>query len=205
MTTSQQKRGRPGINQEVRSSSHAFLVPNVLATTDLMDYAPEGESMKAPRSFVVLGDLELDVSDVPVPGCLVAQRLDGTTLVLPINAGSVGLPFDIQIRKLLTSGVGGVISTNRLGPVVTFTGTPAATAQIVIEITTTGILNAGQYRYSLDGGATYSAAANLPADGTDVLGASGITANFAAGSYTDGDFYMANVGVTDVRDILINW
>lgn len=205
MTTSQQKRGRPNINQEVRSSAHAFLVPNVLATIDLLDYAPEGESMKSPRSFQVLGDLALDGEDVPVPGCLVAMRLDGATLVLPINAGSVGLPFDIQLWKLLTSGIGGVISTNRSGPAVTFTGTPAATAQIIVEITTTGDLNVGAYRYSLDGGATYTAPATLPADGTDVLGASGITANFVAGTYTDGDYYMANVGVTDVRDILINW
>lgn len=203
----QHKVGRPAINHEVRSSAHAFLVPNVLATVNLLDYAPGGEAMRAPRSFTVLGDLELDGSDVPIPGALVVQLIDATTLVLPINAGSIGLPFDVQAWKFLTSGIGRVISqtASPTAPAVTFEGTPAATAQIIVEVTTTGILGAGQYRYSLDGGATYSAAANLPADGTDVLGASGITANFAAGTYTDGDFYMANVGVTDVRDILVTW
>lgn len=203
----QHKVGRPAINHEVRSSAHAFLVPSVLGTVNLLDYAPGGEAMKAPRSFTVLGDLELDGSDVPIPGALVVQLIDSTILVLPVNAGSVGLPFDVQAWKFLASGIGRVITqaASATAPAVTFTGTPAATAQIIVEITTTGGLNAGAYRYSLDGGANWAAPATLPADGTDVLGASGITANFATGSYTDGDYYMANVGVTDVRDILVTW
>ncbi len=204
MTTSQQKRGRPNINQEVRSSAHYFVLPTITGTIDLMDYAPEGESMKMPRSFQVLGDLELDGDDLPIPGTLVIQRADRTLVFLPVNAGSIGLPFDLQVYKFQATGIGPVTQVGA-SPAVTFTGTPAANADIIVEITTTGILNVGAYRYSLDGGSTYSSPATLPTDGTDVLGASGITANFPAGTYTDNDTYSLHVGVTDVTDILVNW
>src|SRR5687767_6600932 len=147
----QLKTGRPAINHDVRSSSLAFTVPNVLGTINLLDYAPDGD-MKLPRSFTVLGETE---------GALVVMLGNGTTLVIPINTGSIGLPFDVQAWKFLATGIGRVISitASPSAPAVTFTGTPAATAAIIVEITTTGALNVGQYRYSLDGGTNWTAPA----------------------------------------------
>jgi hypothetical protein len=203
--TDQQKRSRPSINQEVRSSAHYFVVPYVTQEVNLLDFAAGGEGMRMPRSLAVLGDLELDGNDLPIPGTLVVQRNDQTNVVVPVNAGSVGLPFDLQAWKLLPSGIGQVLQLGD-GPAITFTGTPAASASILVRITEPGGLGEGEFDWSLDGGATWEAqAVTINVLGTNALGSTGITANFADDDYVDNTDYLVAVGVTDVHDILINW
>lgn len=90
------------------------------------------------------------------------------------------------------------------GPDITPSGTPAADYEVIIEITTTGDLGVGAYRFSLDNGSTYSSPATIPADGTDVLGASGITATFAAGEYTDDDTYSFDATAPVFGDVTVD-
>lgn len=75
-------------------------------------------------------------------------------------------------------------------PAVSVSGVPVNQYPFIIEIETTGALGAGTFRWSLDNGTTWEASGvTLPGGGTFVLGTTGVTATFAAGTYTDGDEY----------------
>lgn len=87
------------------------------------------------------------------------------------------------------------------GPAVTATGTPTGTPtngssfDFRIEITTGGVLGTSQFRWSINGGSTWEASGVATAASV-VLGTTGITANFAAGTYIlnatyDWDSYVA--------------
>lgn len=85
---------------------------------------------------------------------------------------------------------GPVTGTGTTPQAVTLTGTPAASpTSISISITSTGIVGGALFSWSLNGvvqqtGQTVAA--------TFVLGSTGLTANFPAGTYTDTDTYTSS-------------
>lgn len=87
-------------------------------------------------------------------------------------------------------GTIGTVTNTGGGPTVTLTGALRGSYAIRIEITTGGALGVGQFRWSLDGGATWEETARVLA-ATYVLGDTGITANFAAGTYVLAATYAA--------------
>ncbi len=87
---------------------------------------------------------------------------DGASLVTAINAATMSP----------------VVSAGTAPPVVSLTGTPAANEQIVIAITTGGARGTAVFKWSSDGGATYT---------------TGLTANFATGTnYSTNNVYTSN-------------
>lgn len=84
-------------------------------------------------------------------------------------------------------------------PVVTHTGsgTPLITVAgealddfaASIEIVGGGALGVGTFRYTLDGGDTFSSTIMIPSSGTYVIPDSGLTVTFPAGTYVAGDAY----------------
>lgn len=74
-------------------------------------------------------------------------------------------------------------------PTVTFTGSLLGAFQPVVQCTTGGTLPSAFARYSLDNGNTFTAPVAV-SGGTLVLGASGLTANFPAGSYTNDNVWQ---------------
>jgi len=75
-------------------------------------------------------------------------------------------------------------------PSVSVSGVPVNQYPFVVEVLTTGALGAGTFRWSSDGGTTWDGTGiTLPGGGTYVLGTTGVTVTFAAGTYTDGDEY----------------
>lgn len=82
-------------------------------------------------------------------------------------------------------------------PTVSVAGTPASKYEILVEITTSGALGAGVFRWSDDGGSSWQASGvTLPGGGTYALGATGLTLTFAAGGYVDGDEFRFNTNCT---------
>lgn len=89
--------------------------------------------------------------------------------------------------------------SNPSAPMVTIGGTPYDRYSVVIRITRTGQQGEATYRYSLDGGATYSSEIVIPEGSSPVpLGNTGLTADFpwsdpqepeVPGTYTAGDTY----------------
>lgn len=75
----------------------------------------------------------------------------------------------------------GAVTQTGTGPAVTVTGTPVGEYDFIVEITTGGAVDSAVFRWSSDGGATYTSGVTVAA--TVALGATGVTANFAAGTY----------------------
>jgi len=121
---------------------------------------------------------------------------------------------DLTLKGTITNNVGsyaqsiGAVVQTGAGPAVSLAGTAAADYSIRVKITLGGALNVGEYDWSTDGGATWVATGvTLPAGGTAALGATGLTATFAAGTYvlnTTYDFAViaayAGVTVTELID-----
>jgi hypothetical protein len=72
---------------------------------------------------------------------------------------------------------------------VTITGTPAGVYQLYFKITSTGGLGAGQFEWSTNAGGTFVQTGRTLTS-SFVLGTTGLTASFPAGTYTNGDSYL---------------
>lgn len=99
----------------------------------------------------------------------------------------------------LTGGVVGVASAvtpTRVGSstgTITVAGAPYDEYDVWIEITKTGTLGAGEFRYTLDGGQNYSSELVIPAGATYVVPSTNLTLTFVPGAgatyFQDGDLH----------------
>ncbi len=81
------------------------------------------------------------------------------------------------------AGANSAVTQVGSGPVVTLTGTPLNDLQGIAVVVAGGALGVATFKYSLDGGDTYSAVLTIPSGGTYAIPGTGITLNFAAGTY----------------------
>lgn len=85
----------------------------------------------------------------------------------------------------------GTIVRTGTGPataLATSTFSPVDSYVIQVAITTAGALGVGGFKYSLDGGKTFSAALAIPASGVYTIAGKGVVLTFA-GTFTAGDIY----------------
>lgn len=197
--------GRPNANIRTASSVHFQTYPEVTSEINLLTDGPSkqnGQDMA--RKFRVLGSIADGDSAM-----LVVRRQDSVDVPIPIPFRAVGLDFDVQISHLLPYTVSAVRlngDADDNDDALTLTGTPAADYEFKFEITTTGGLNAGAFRWSDDGGDTWTeSGVTIPADGTHTLGATGMTAVFDDVSFTDNDIYQAESFVTTADNIFVEW
>lgn len=150
----------------------------------------------------------LAVQTQQIPVLIVAEKLlpivQTQAVTLDITASKASLTA-AQLRVKVASAaitLGGTMRLMGTGPAVTLTGTllfASACPGLRVEILTGGALNVGTYRVSYDGGATWALAGSggqvLPAGGTQALAgaASGVTLNFAAGTYVVSAVYQGTV------------
>ncbi|MFN7131601.1 MAG: DUF2586 family protein, partial [Myxococcales bacterium] len=87
------------------------------------------------------------------------------------------------------AGAAGVITKSGAGPTVTVAGAPVDGFEVIVEILKQGPLATGTFRFSLDGGDTWSPEITLPSGGTYVLPETGLTLTFPAGAYIAGETY----------------
>lgn len=92
-----------------------------------------------------------------------------------------------------------VTSAGTTPPAVTLTGTPNGFHDVRIEITTGGALATAVFRWSINGGSTWTSGVTTAA--SVVLTGTGLTANFAAGTYATNNVYTAH-GAKAFRDRL---
>lgn len=84
-----------------------------------------------------------------------------------------------------TAGAASAVTKTAVGSStgeITTSGEPRDAYLVTIEITVSGTLGAGRFRYTLDGGFSQSEEITIPSGGTYVLGPTGITLTFAAGA-----------------------
>lgn len=82
-----------------------------------------------------------------------------------------------------------LLATGTSPPVATVSGTPVGTPAVRVEITTGGTLPSAVCRYSTDDGATYTSGVAI-SSGSVVIGSSGYTVAFPAGTYTNDNVYQ---------------
>jgi hypothetical protein len=82
------------------------------------------------------------------------------------------------------------VSQTGSGPAITITGTPAGYYDLLIHITLGGIVGTATFKWSLDGGASYTT--GVVTASTVILGTTGLTAHFAAGTYVLDEVYSFN-------------
>jgi hypothetical protein len=116
----------------------------------------------------------------------------GSVRTIPAN-GAFVIPSS-GLTATFTAVSALVRSGGMSGPVVTLTGTPTALTDydIIIEITTGGTVGVAAFRWSDDGGTTYTT--GVATASTVVLTDTGLTANFPAGTYVDDEIYAWTTG-----------
>lgn len=91
-----------------------------------------------------------------------------------------------------TAGTIGEVKEDKSGPgVFEVLGSPNNVYDIVVEVTDSGGCNEGSFRYSMDGGKSFTEEATIPANGEAPLSATGLTAKFtdaeSGDSFQEGD------------------
>ena len=110
-----------------------------------------------------------------------------------------GLLLWLRADKGITVVQGPVTATGTTPPTVTLSGIPANKNQQTLVLTTTlgGVLTVTLFSWSLNG---VTQQTNQLATGAFVLGTTGITADFSAGTYTAGDTYTSVLTVSAWAD-----
>lgn len=166
-----------------------------------------GDEMKSIVAMVVHSQVEADI--------LKLKDSEGRPLLVQSQReGEVdrfcGIPLLTSDRTPLTgSTMGSVTSSGTTPPAVTLSGTPSGPWELWIDITVGGASDGtAKFKFSTDGGATYSAEMTVPNGGgaialTDAAvdslvgnnGASGVTATFANGTYAADNLYKAKANL----------
>lgn len=171
-------------------------------------------------SSVVGKSAKIGVSSAGVAGN--TYSFGGADPQLVIDTLGVGPLVDATIKHLLQSGGKTVLAHKATagtagsstavtqvgtGPAVTLTGAPFDQGEGIALITLGGAIGVSRFKYSLDGGDTYSAEL---ATAATVLLPNNVTLNFAAGTYVVATTYswtdtapaMTLTNVTDAMDAL---
>lgn len=128
------------------------------------------------------------------PGALDAERTYSEELAVP--AGGSFLVPNLGITASFAAQTMGAVTQSGAGPAVTLTGTPNDDYDLRIEVDLAGALATATFRWSIDGGATWvledvvTAATVALTNGSTIV--TGLTANFAAGTYVLGETYDAS-------------
>lgn len=137
--------------------------------------------------IVRVGDAEAALETFGT-GPLVSSLLDS------FGAGA-RLPLVIRAEADIPGTIGQVTATKTGGGDMSATGSPLDAYRVRVEIVDTGRFNTATFRYSLDGGVTWSGLVTVPDDGKYTIAGTGITVEFQEdneeppSSFAAGDLY----------------
>lgn len=138
--------------------------------------------------------------------------VDSAIYHLQVAGGPVGV---MRINASI-AGVAGAVTPTRAAPgdstgTITVAGAPYDAYPVLVEVTTTGALGTGAFKYSLDGGDNYSEDIAIPAGGTYAIPGTNLTLTFVPGAgpviFRAGDVHAftctaPGYSSTDVSDAL---
>lgn len=191
------------------ASAAGTLTNDVSASSRTLDYDLMVDSLFLLGDEASGGDIAAAIVHSKVKAQLLKLK-DGSgrpLLTLGQNEGDfdrfAGIPLGVSDRlSVAGSTMSSVTSAGTSPPTVTLSGTPnGKTSQILIDIVVGGTLGVATFRFSTDGGQTWSAtlttAASVVLSDTAVdsmvgaNGVTGLTAGFAAGTYNADNTYTA--------------
>jgi hypothetical protein len=106
---------------------------------------------------------------------------------LTIPAGGSFVIPNVGLTVSFEEQTNSAVTQTGPGPTVTIAGTPEGIYDAIIEITTGGSVGTAVFRWSVDGGQSWTS--NVLTAASVVLGTTGLTANFSAGTYEIGTTY----------------
>jgi len=119
---------------------------------------------------------------MPEAACRVLKTAGGPVDVIKLTAGVAG-----SNSAVVATLVGAATGT------ITLAGTPNDEYDAIVEITVTGTVGVGAFKFSLDGGTTYSSEYTIPSGGTFLIPNTGVTMTFVPGAgavfFEDGDVH----------------
>lgn len=118
---------------------------------------------------------------------------------LPTGASNLFAHYELS-KGLTVTAMGAVTSAGTAPPAVTLTGTPNYAFQLDIAIRTGGTLGSAKFAWSVDGGESWTGV-DVTTAATVVLGNTGVTANFPAGTYSADNTYTAGTVVSQIDDL----
>lgn len=159
------------------------------------------------NTIVVLSDLgsvvdEFGEGPMPEDACRILSAAGGPIYAMKSNASVAGAAGAVS-KTAVAGGTG--------TGTVTVAGAAYDAYEAVVEITTTGTVGVGAFRYSLDGGRTYSEPITIPAATTYVVPRTNLTLTFVVGGgpvyFEDGDVHTFTctapaVNATNLGDAL---
>ncbi len=122
-------------------------------------------------------EIRAKLGDCPLADACIDATENGleTIYALPVKAGTEGT-------------AGKVTHTGDGAGSITVSGKPGNAFDIVIRITEAGGRNTGCFRFSVDGGNSFSGEYTIPEDGAFAVPGTGVTVTFTAGEGTDAGF-----------------
>jgi hypothetical protein len=180
-----------------------------LPATMVKDVFDAGSPAKLNYARVVAGKMAFGDEQAAIAGLVLHSKTFGDLL----------LELDVDLRPMLTMPNDGslarlagiplivsdrmpvdfpVVATGTTPPTVTISGHPLDTfPSVTIDITTGGARGTAVFRYSLDGKTTW-AESSITTAASVVLGSTGLTANFATGTYNVDNEYVATAKYTSL-------
>lgn len=98
-------------------------------------------------------------------------------------------PVDVLLTGGTVAAANSAVTHSGTGPTVTIAGTAVNAFDATLTIRKGGILGAARFRYTLDGGESYSEDLTVPAGGTFLIPGTGITVTFPSGTYVADETY----------------
>jgi len=117
----------------------------------------------------------------------------------PKELGSSLLAWWSPSLGLTAGSMSTVSSTGTSPPTVTLSGTPTVVGTLVIAVTTGGARGTAKFRWSMDGGVSW-VQNQVTTAASVALGTTGLTANFAVGTYVNDNVYTALTRLSQVND-----
>lgn len=162
----------PSLTLTIRDPGLGLAGPAV--STPLLIGPSSAGTANAIVSLADLGSVVDALGEGPLPedACRVLSEAGGPILAMRATASVAG-----AAGAVTKTPVAGGTGTGT----ITVAGAPFDSYEAIVEITKTGTLGTGAFRYSLDGGRTYSAALTIPAGGTYAIPRTNLTLTFVPG------------------------
>jgi hypothetical protein len=144
----------------------------------------------ASNVFVLFGTSSIGTPNVVQalgsPGAVVdafgeGPLAEGLAHVLEVAGGPV---YGVKLPSVV-AGTAGAVTKAAAGTstgTAALGGTPFGEYEVIVEITRTGTLGTAEFRYTLDGGRTYSESRVVPSGGSFAIPKTGVTLTFTAGA-----------------------
>ncbi|MDI3547888.1 MAG: hypothetical protein PWR10_1540 [Halanaerobiales bacterium] len=171
----------PNVNHNIQDGALGVSVNDISGLQVKIGVSSQGEKNKI---LIFSSDDPGKVKDILGTGPLVNAIFDS------FSAGANTI-YAIRAEEGTAGSIGSINSDSGNTGLsdITASGNPADEYEVVIEILDSGGLNEATFRYSLDGGDTFSAKLTVPSEGDYLIPGTGITITFPEDTTTPSDSY----------------